>query len=530
MKTFLVFFFCFSFLTPVLAFAATNTFSIGVTIPDEEPPSTPSLLTVVPISSSQIVVDWSASTDNLRLGGYVLLRDGLAIATTSITSFSDSGLLANTLYAYEVYAFDTTFNLSSTSNSIATTTLALVPEPVVGTSTSTPSHTSTQTITLKDFKIETSLHEVNFYWSTTFPAGFVLRWGRTDAYQSGFITNENNSTKQWSKITELEPGTTYVYELNVNTPSGMMITLRSGQFTTKAESVSKVVPNVERLIAEVSGVNVSLKYFIPKSEPGALVQVVRSHLGFPIDLNDGAVIYTGQAESVRDDDALLYYQQQYYTVFVIGADGTVSSGAVVLARRSREVTDTNQVIFSPIEGLDTATSTFEIEADITISLISLNDINIVQSNKSYTFLDSEISLLATDPFTIRISRQSLPDNLKTIIITLLDPTDQRRSYSFLLSINKDGTAYEATFAPLNISGTSRLQITVYDYTQSLVGRYRKQISFAKIPVPETESVIFPDAFVAPLNRVERFLPISILIILILTGGYWLFGKRKRFGL
>src|SRR5207248_7173559 len=60
--------------------------------PDTTPPSVPTGLRATAVSSSQINLSWAASSDNVGVSGYRVFRDGTQIATTSATSFPNTGL------------------------------------------------------------------------------------------------------------------------------------------------------------------------------------------------------------------------------------------------------------------------------------------------------------------------------------------------------------------------------------------------------------------------------------------------------
>lgn len=99
---------------------------------DVTAPSIPTGLTVTPVSSSQLNLSWTASTDNVGVTGYQVDRcqgSGCAsfvqIATSSLTSYSDVGLLVSTLYRYRVRAVDAVPNVSGNS-SIAEGTTSVV--------------------------------------------------------------------------------------------------------------------------------------------------------------------------------------------------------------------------------------------------------------------------------------------------------------------------------------------------------------------------------------------------------------------
>jgi len=496
--------------------AQTDEFNIRVFAGDDvEAPSTPTLISATPIAPTQIDLAWSSSTDNWIFGGYVLWRDGSPIATTTQTTYSDTGLSPETGYLYAVYAFDAAGNFSSSSNQLTATTTALA--TTTPTATSTGQSEATLTIVLRDFSLVPSGTSALLRWGTNIPSRFTLRWGRTDAHSDGYITNDTYAKEHVTELEGLEPGSVYLYELIGYSPSGRAVTLKRGQFTTITDRENRVVANVERLTASVVGEDVTLRYEFPPNEAGARVRIVRSHLGFPIDPYDGAVVYEGVANRFDDIGALRVYGTEYYTVFVIGSDGTVSSGAVVLANRFTQ--DSN----SGSGGTKATTSVPEVTGpEILLPLLDHNDIVITQGELVYTFLSDQVELSPDKPFTIRIAKEALPPHLKSIVVTLLDPTDQRRSYSFLLRLNKAATAYEATIAPLLVLGVSRLQVEVYDFEALVVGRYRIQLNF--VPgLKEEKSVIFPDAFIEPLSHMSIFgLSLALLILLL-----WLFIAWRR---
>ncbi len=75
-------------------------------------PSTPGSLTATATSSSAVSLAWGASTDNVAVTGYRILRNGAYLTTVTSTSFNDSGLPASTTYSYSVSALDSAGNQS----------------------------------------------------------------------------------------------------------------------------------------------------------------------------------------------------------------------------------------------------------------------------------------------------------------------------------------------------------------------------------------------------------------------------------
>ena len=95
---------------------------------DTQAPSVPTNLSATPVSSSQINLSWTASTDNVGVTGYKVFRNGTQIATPGTTSYQDTGLSPNTTYSYTVAAYDAAGNTSGQSASVSATT-QLPPSP-----------------------------------------------------------------------------------------------------------------------------------------------------------------------------------------------------------------------------------------------------------------------------------------------------------------------------------------------------------------------------------------------------------------
>lgn len=73
-------------------------------------------------TASSITLTWTASTDNVGVTGYRIYRDSAEIDTTANTTYSDTGLTAETTYSYTVSAYDAIPNESNQSSSDSATT------------------------------------------------------------------------------------------------------------------------------------------------------------------------------------------------------------------------------------------------------------------------------------------------------------------------------------------------------------------------------------------------------------------------
>ena len=104
--------------------------------PDNQAPTTPGTPTASNVTSSSAALSWSASTDNIGVSGYEILRAPGAsggtftsVGTSATTSFSATGLSPSTTYRFAVRARDAAGNTSANSGAVPVTTPA---GPVTG--------------------------------------------------------------------------------------------------------------------------------------------------------------------------------------------------------------------------------------------------------------------------------------------------------------------------------------------------------------------------------------------------------------
>jgi len=88
---------------------------------DITPPAVPLNLTSYSISTSEVGLNWAPSSDDTRLSGYIVYRNSVEIAKVNNgTSYTDTGLLPDTIYTYEVAAYDFANNVSQKSQAVST--------------------------------------------------------------------------------------------------------------------------------------------------------------------------------------------------------------------------------------------------------------------------------------------------------------------------------------------------------------------------------------------------------------------------
>jgi len=511
---------------------ATEDFTIRVFgAVDTIAPSTPVIQSVIPISSTQIDLRWSTSTDNYTVFGYVISRDGLSIATTSDTFYSDTGLAASTTYSYSVRAFDGVPNYSSSSAAVATTTPDIPPIPVQPTTTTATGESATVArVVLADFMVESAATAAVLLVDTRLPARIEIRLGRTTSYEIGYLVGNRFTVNHRVPINDLQPGTEYFYEVIGYTPAGFQTVLRRGSFVTLSDQTPLAPPNVTDLTAQAAGADVRLAWQLPPGLPNdARVRVVRSHYGYPSFVNDGLVVYEGTALQAVDVAVLNLYDRLFYTAFVIDPNGLISSGAITQVIRFGspvvpglpvqpvfEVSDQGDLVLDP-----TSQPVVPIAEILATDMPPASGIEVRQAALLYTFASSTVSLSTAEPFAVSIVADLIVGEFKTIVATLRDPRGSGKVFSFLLRLNADRTAYQAVIAPVPMPGVSDLMVEIYDYDALVVARYLTTITFVAADgrlIAGTSAV---------WSGLVSWLWASLLVIpFLVLGGLW-FIFRKR---
>ncbi len=452
------------FLTPSYqAFGATETFTVPAIVgSDVTPPSIPGNVNAVPVATTQIDLSWDASSDNFLLSGYHIWRDDVRIATTTLTTYSDTGLTSSTTYTYYITAYDFVFNESASSSVVATTTLS--PAPVA---TTTPTATSSNRYgsrmhPLADEILSMSIYPerdaVVIHYTTESHIRATVRWGETTSYEDGSLLEDTFTRTHRNRIEGLTPGTKYYFSLGGENSTGRQGDMFSGTFTTLPPEDVFPPENVSGLTAEYEEADVLLSWMNPEDSDFEKVRVVRNDLFYPNDIADGWVVYEGKNTEVRDRAVLSEGGRQYYTIFAYDALGNISSGAVIS-------------VYRKIEGATTTPIEEEVVIDPSKNSIAVTweDIEFVQEGVRLTTTEGIVTIDGAKQLRIALPYGRVPEHLKTILISISKSASSDQVFTFLLRINSDKTAYTSTIAPFGVSGSFPVELSVFDYTTSQIG-------------------------------------------------------------
>ncbi len=426
--------------------AANSQFRIdlGVTgAPDVTPPSQPTNLAATAVSTSQINLSWNPSIDNVSILAYRVYRSGIFIATSTSVTYSNTGLSANTIYMYTVSAVDTSGNESSQSAPASAQTLKGANGGGGGVTV----------FSIYDVVITPGEKTVVIEWKTYTPTQGTITWGTTGEYKDEVIKEAGFGILHKVTLNDLIPGTQYFFQIEALTEGGVTYILKNQSFLTSG--LEEGIPNVSSFKAIPTQSTINLSWNNPKDPNFGEVRIIRNPNFFPSDYLDGKVVYQGKGESFIDSD-VESGETYYYTLFVKDINGNYSSGMVSLARVGA---NPNDVVPDVYDNLPKAPYVNPI-----IEALTFADFDFIQDGKKINPVrDSQINIDGTKNLTISLQYKKIPEVLKSIIVTLKDPEDPKKVFSFILKVNKEKTLYSATIAPLGRTGVYATRIAIVDY-------------------------------------------------------------------
>lgn len=202
---------------------------------DTVPPTVPTNLVATAVSSSQINLAWSPSTDNVGVSGYKIFRNGVQISTSIVTSYSDTGLSPSTSYSYTVSAFDAAGNNSDPSSPATATTLT-APD------TTPPSVPTGLVATV------VSSSQINLTWNASTDNVGVTGY---KIYRNSVQVGTSTVTSY--QDTGLSPSTSYTYTVSAFDAAGN----NSGQSASASATTSAVDTTPLTISGVVASVTVS---------------------------------------------------------------------------------------------------------------------------------------------------------------------------------------------------------------------------------------------------------------------------------
>ncbi|MDO8573119.1 MAG: fibronectin type III domain-containing protein [bacterium] len=485
---------------------------------DTSPPLPPASVTATAISQTEIDLTWTTSTDNVGVTGYQVFREFVQIATSTVESYSDTGLLPATLYSYTIVAFDAALNIglhsaTSSATTFSTPSTPSTPPPSSSGGGNGPIQTSNIVPLVTHIEVTASTTDAVIFWNTNVDTEGTLSWGRTTDYDKGSLTEVFFGKNHITRINNLIPNTLYYFKIDLVSTYGITGTLTGQTFKTKDILEGKLFPNVTTFSVIPDKDSIFLKWVNPPSDKFEEVRIVRLEKTYPKDPLDGKVVYEGRDSRSTDTDTregVTYY----YAIFAKDKTGNYSSGAVgqgsLLRGRSdtpidQEFSDTENNITPDIE-------TNEYYEDTLV----LQDFEFRQDGILIPWRGATMTIDATKNYEISIPYKKIPDPTRIVIIGLQDVLQHETVYTFLLRADDTRDVYEGTMSPIGERGEYNLKIKTLT-SKSKEIKILSGLLIAKDKFPTRVQTI------TYTNICFWFILILIIIIILLV----IFDRKKR---
>lgn len=387
-------------------------------------------------------------------------------------------------------------------------------------------------IGITDISAVPDMESVIISWTTNFISIGTLVWGTTEEFELGSVSEITFTQNHHVKIDNLIPGQKYYYRIDAQDTRNRVDSTETLEVSTKSAPDFVPPSNVRNVSGVVSGNTIQLSWLNPQDIDFDRVRITRLENTFPVDPSEGRVVYEGTGGYATDSN-IVAGKKYYYTIFARDKAGNYSSGSIIAViyqktevpsvkpggefpATTRPDDSTSVVITDPFTRPDSS-------ADGFLKNVTLLDFDVIQRGEKKSFSNDSIRIDERDPVTISIPVNKFPANIKTLAITIKDPTNTSNRQTYLLTRSSDEKNFETTIEKFGIGGAYKFDIAIVDTLDSV----QKKI---------------PGTFVVPKSTLETSggfedTPITetivpfVLLALILYGirkfFILLFGKRRR---
>ena len=326
-----------------------------------------------------------------------------------------------------------------------------------------------------DIRVSPDVDRAVITWKTNVPTINSLKWGLSSSFETGETSEIAYGIEHSATLNSLIGDTNYYFIISAVSEFGIRTT--TPQMTFRTAKIAEATLNPLWFTAKAKEQTIYLQWKNSSHPDFEEVRLVKNKGFYPSDPSDGEVIYEGGLEFFEDSDVVVG-EKYYYAIFAKDKNGNYSSGLVASARIPfpGEPLEPEKPIF---EELPKAPGVHPIIAALTIL-----DFDFIQDGKKIArFSGGSVGIDGAKNLTVSLDYGKVPEVLKSILVTLAYPTDEKRIFSFMLRVNNEKTAYTATIGPLGESGRYDVRIAIVDFKnrglKEIVGELLASVGLAK---------------------------------------------------
>lgn len=371
-----------------------------------------------------------------------------------------------------------------------------------------------------------TLNSAEISWKTNELALCQLFWGKTQEYKEEVITETTFYLEHLTKLIHLSPETTYHFKIVCKDTSKNESETKDQRFTTLAPPDITPPANISNFEAIPGDSQITLTWQNPPDLDFKGVRIVRSEKFYPENPWEGELVYDGKGTSFLDT-GLTNGVRYYYTAFSYDFAGNFSSGAIVSAVPRLKPPPPPEEIFTEKECLEAGYYWYDdachlepkiFPAPPEIEKLTIEDFDFIQEKAKIPLIEREkIKPAVEKPLTVSLEYGKVPEVLKTIMVTL---ERDKKFFSFLLRINKEKTAYQATIMVPEESGIYPMTLTILDYKNQTLKKIHGFLEVFRIPAP-------PVPWYKRIKIILYIIYVSVGLLILAAIAYYLIKKRKK---
>ena len=371
--------------------------------------------------------------------------------------------------------------------------------------------------------VDISTNSVRINWKTNELSIPQINYGKTLDYERTYI-GKSFSISNSILLKNLSAETIYHFEIIAVDRGGNRTS--SGDRTFKTLALPDITPpaNVSNFEAKAENSQITLNWQNPPDPDFKAVKIMRSTDFYPPDPESGILVYESDGTFFTNTD-LTNGVRYYYTAFAYDTVGNYASGAIVSAVPFKVLPRPPEEILTEKECIEAGHYWYDeachLEPEVIppppeIEELTINDFDFIQEAKKLEITEEGlVEIQAEKPLTISIDYEKVPEVLKTIMVTL---EKDEKSFSFLLRVNKEKTAYLATLVPPEETRLFPLTLTVLDYKNQII---KKILGSLDIKEVEISLAIFW------YKTYQPYIYIILGIIILVVICYLLYKKYKH---
>lgn len=267
------------------------------------------------------------------------------------------------------------------------------------------------------------------------------------------------------------------------------------------------IPNVNNFKATKNGENARLSWTNPNYAQFSSVVIIKSAGRIPTGPTDGEIIYNGSGSTVVDNE-IRSGVTYYYLALTKSQSGDYSSGALTSYKDENIIDPPPPPCVGCVDGDDGdggaggtgddgdgrgtggligSGPVLPFEQLPVVSWSTSSEQKIIGPTELFVFKQAgektkpffengRLKIRGNKAFTISVDYYKMPEVLKTIGVTIYNIKNPNQSFSFLMKLNADKTAYEATVGAMEEDGEYAISIYLINYEDQTVRKYNGQLA------------------------------------------------------